>query len=54
MSGLTRPHMTRILYGTIDARIGSALRLCELLELNGAELLRTSMFPNADETATGM
>jgi len=42
MSGLSRPHVTRILYGTIDVRIGDLRRLCAPLELDVYEVWRAA------------
>ncbi|MCR2825194.1 helix-turn-helix domain-containing protein [Microbacterium sp. zg.Y909] len=42
MSGMSRPHVTRILYGTIDVRVGDLRRLCAPLELDVYEVWRAA------------
>ena len=46
MTGLSRPHVTRILYGTIDPRVGDLRRLCELLEVDPHSVLCGALAPS--------
>lgn len=39
MTGLSRPHVTRILYGTIDARVADLRRLAKPLQVDVHDLL---------------
>ena len=46
MTGLSRPHVTRILYGTIDPRMGDLRRLCELPEVDPHSVLCGALAPS--------
>jgi len=39
MTGLSRAHLTRVFYGTIDARIQDLERLCKVLEVDLVDVI---------------
>jgi cyanate lyase len=39
MTGLSRAHVTRIMYGLIDARVADLRRICKVLEIDAKTLL---------------
>jgi|GEM_PF-6818219 len=39
MTGLSRAHVTRVFYGTIDVRMGDLRRICKLFDADPLEVL---------------
>lgn len=53
LSGLSRAHITRVFYGTVDVRLGDLRRICEPLELRPDEVVRESLANATGKVTTG-